>query len=163
MSDLLYQGSPSLWRSHPFGSLVAILLLLLGVWIALTGQVPYLSAWLATAAITPGFDLRLAGYALMLIAALILLGWWLATLVDRLEIRRHEIVWTHGLLARQYTEINMASVRTMRINQSLLQRLLDAGDLVIFTAGDQPELAIHGLPRPREVREHIKRQTRGGD
>ncbi|TVQ87852.1 MAG: PH domain-containing protein [Chromatiaceae bacterium] len=163
MSDLLYQGSPSLWRTHPFGSLLAILALLLGAWIGLTGQVPYLSAWLAAQAITIPFDQRQLGYALTLIAVLVLIGWWFATLVDRLEIRRHEIIWTHGLLARQYTEINMASVRTMRINQSLLQRLLNAGDLVIFTAGDEPELAVRGLPRPREVREHIKRQSRGGD
>jgi uncharacterized membrane protein YdbT with pleckstrin-like domain len=88
-----------------------------------------------------------------------LLRWWLSTLSDQLEIRRNEIIWTHGLLNKNYTETNMASVRTVRVTQTLFQRLVGAGDLVIYTTGDDPELAIRGLPRPNEIREHIKRQS----
>ncbi|MEN8176496.1 MAG: PH domain-containing protein, partial [Pseudomonadota bacterium] len=67
-----------------------------------------------------------------------------------------EIVHSHGLISKNYTEISMASVRTVKVSQSLLQRLLDAGDVAIYTAGDQPELVVRGLPNPGEVREFIK-------
>ena len=43
MSKLLYQANPSVWRTHPFGTLVAWLLVFAGIYIAATGQIPYVS------------------------------------------------------------------------------------------------------------------------
>jgi hypothetical protein len=40
--------------------------------------------------------------------------------------------------------------------------MLNAGDLVIYTTGDEPELSIQGLPRPGDIREYIKGHTGGG-
>lgn len=167
MSKLLYQAHPSVWRSHPFGALVALLVVLAGAFIALTGQVPYLSPLLAPhlSPLLAGVELpswvspRIIGYALIAVGLLRLLLWWIAARFDHLEIRENELIWTHGFLNKNYTETNMASIRTVRVHQSLFQRLMNAGDLVIFTTGDQPELAVNGLPRPNEIREHIKRQS----
>jgi len=161
MSEILYKARPSVWRTHPFGTIVCILLILLGAYIAVTAQVPYLAALQAQTqlALPAAFDPRWIGYGLLVIGVLPLLRWWLSTLSDQLEIRRNEIIWTHGLLNKNYTETNMASVRTVRVTQTLFQRLVGAGDLVIYTTGDDPELAIRGLPRPNEIREHIKRQS----
>jgi uncharacterized membrane protein YdbT with pleckstrin-like domain len=161
MSKLLYQAHPSVWRTHPFGTLVAFVVILAGGYVALTGRIPYLADLLQGVALPAWLDLRYVGYALIAIGLLRLLGWWLAARFDRLEINDREIVWTHGFLNKNYTETNMASIRTVRVHQSLLQRILNAGDLVIFTTGDEPELAIKGLPRPSEIREHIKRQSGG--
>ncbi|MCF7985142.1 MAG: PH domain-containing protein [Thiohalocapsa sp.] len=161
MSKLLYEANPSVWRTHPFGTLVALLLVLAGAYVALTAQIPYLSALLEGVSLPVWLDIRYVGYALIAFGLLRLLGWWLAARFDQLQIHEHEIVWTHGFLNKHYTETNMSSIRTVRIHQSLLQRILNAGDLVIFTTGDEPELAIKGLPRPNEIREHIKRQSAG--
>lgn len=158
MSKLLYEANPSVWRTHPFGTLVALLFVLAGGYVALTGQIPYLSELLAGTELPAWLDLRYIGYALIAFGLLRLLGWWLAARFDHLQIYDNEIVWTHGFLNKHYTETNMASIRTVRVHQSLLQRILNAGDLVIFTTGDEPELAVKGLPRPSEIREHIKRQ-----
>jgi len=88
-----------------------------------------------------------------------LLYWYLQTKADHLIIRADELVWTRGLINKQYTEVNMSAIRTVRVNQSLLQRMLNAGDITIFTAGDEPELVINGMPNPEEIREHIKGQV----
>lgn len=93
------------------------------------------------------------------VGILLLLYWYLQTKADHLLIKTDEVVWTHGLINKQYTEVNMSSIRTVRVSQSLLQRILNAGDIAIFTAGDQPELVIKGLPNPEEIREHIKGQA----
>ena len=61
-----------------------------------------------------------------------LLVWWIATKIDHLKVTDDEIIWTHGLLSKQYTEINMSSVRTVRVAQSLLQRIMNAGDVLEF-------------------------------
>jgi uncharacterized membrane protein YdbT with pleckstrin-like domain len=159
MSDVLYQARPSMWRTHPFGTLFYLLLLGLGGYIALTGTIPYLTPYIDPLPLPEAVGIEYLGYALIVLSLLVLLGWWLGSLFDHLKITQHDIVWTHGLLSKEYTETNMASVRTVRVNQSLLQRIVGAGDLVIFTTGDEPELSLRGLPRPNEIREHIKRQS----
>jgi uncharacterized membrane protein YdbT with pleckstrin-like domain len=147
---------------HPFGTLVAWLLVLAGVYIAVTGSVPYLSEVLAGRELPAWARLSYLGYVLIAWGLLQLFGWWIKALFDRLEITEREIVWTHGFLNKQYTETNMNSVRTVRVRQSLLQRMLNAGDLVIYTTGDEPELTIKGLPRPGEIRELIKARSAEG-
>lgn len=159
MSEVLYKANPSIWRSHPFGALVAWVLIGFGVLIAVTDTIPFLPESMRPLQLPDGVEVRWLGYALLALGLFQLLRWWLATLMDQLEINAHELIWTHGLLSKEYTEINMGSVRTVRIQQSLFQRIVGAGDLQIFTAGDSPELTIRGLPRPQEIRQHIKRQS----
>jgi hypothetical protein len=36
---------------------------------------------------------------------------------------------------------------------------MDAGDIAIYTTGDDPELVVKGLPKPGAIREHIKGQA----
>ncbi len=125
MSEVLYEANPSLVRMYPFGTILAVLLIPVGVGI------------------------------------LLLLYWYLQTKADKLIIKDDEIVWIHGLISKQYTEINMSSVRTVRISQSLFQRIVNAGNVEIYTAGDNPEVVIKGLPNPDQIREFIKGQAAG--
>ena len=120
MSEILYEEHPSMIRSHPLGTVIAILLIPIGVGI------------------------------------LILLYWYVTMKADKLTIKDNEVIWTHGLLNKKYVEINMSSIRTTRVEQSLLQRMMNAGKVEIFTAGDQPELSVNGLPNPDKIREVIK-------
>ncbi len=161
MSQTLYAANPSVWRMRPFGTFIAWLLVLFGAYVAITGSIPYVSALLAEVQLPAWADVRYIGYALLAWGLLQLIGWWLSARFDHLEITGNALVWTHGFLNKQYTETNMASVRTVRVKQSLLQRLLNAGDLVIYTTGDDPELVIKGLPRPGEIRALIKQQSGG--
>ena len=120
MSEILYESHPSMIRMYPVGTVVAILLIPLGIGI------------------------------------LILLWWWINTKADKLTVKADEIIWEHGLINKQYTELSMNALRSVRMKQSLLQRMLNAGDVKIYTAGDSPELVIKGLPDPNRIREHIK-------
>jgi uncharacterized membrane protein YdbT with pleckstrin-like domain len=161
MSTPLYAANPSVWRMRPFGTLIAWLLILVGAYIALTGQIPYLSQQLASVELPAWANPRYVGLLLIAWGALQLLGWWVTARFDRLEITARELVWTHGFLNKQYTETNMSSIRTTQVKQSLLQRFLNAGDVMVFTTGDEPELVIRGLPRPGEIRALIKQQSGG--
>lgn len=120
MSEILYESHPSMIRMYPFGTVLAILLIPLGIGI------------------------------------LVLLWWWLSTKADKLTVKADEIIWEHGLINKQYTELSMNALRSVRVKQSLLQRMLNAGDVAIYTAGDDPELVIKGLPEPNRIREYIK-------
>lgn len=152
MSEILYQASPSMVRMKPFGTFLVMLLILAGVVLLVGGQ-PLLSAQGLPDG--NGQIMRLVAIAVIVLGLLRLFSWWLSTKFDRLVIKSNEIVWTHGLLTKQYTEVSMSSVRTVRVSQSILQRIMNAGDVAIYTAGDAPELVIKGLPNPEAIREHI--------
>lgn len=142
MSEILYEAHPSMIRMNPFSTVVAIL----AVPIAAFGSVLF------------GPPLALALIPVAGGAILVLLYWYVSTKQDHLTIKEDEIVWEHGLINKRYTEINMSSVRTAQVSQNLLQRILDAGDVAIYTAGDKPELVVRGLPHPNAIREYIKGQ-----
>jgi uncharacterized membrane protein YdbT with pleckstrin-like domain len=143
LSEILYDANPSMVRMNPFGAILAILAIPLG----------------SVGSVVLGPPLAFALIPVAGGAVLLLLYWYLVTKMDHLVIKQDEIVLTHGLLTKQYTEINMSSVRTVKISQTLLQRIMDAGDVAIYTAGDQPELVVKGLPDPTAIREHIKGQA----
>ena len=157
MSQVLYEASPSLVRMNPFGSVLLILALVGGVILATPPVAGGLSASLA-------LDSRfvsLAGLAVAALAFLWLLVWFVKTKMDHLVIKADEIVWTHGLLSKQYTEIAQTSIRTVRVQQSILQRLMGAGDVLIYMAGDMPEVLIRGLPEPEKLRQYTSASERG--
>ena len=156
MSNILYEANPSMVRMHPLGTVLVSLSIVFGVLLAVAGK-----PLLATLGIPIG-DGRISGIigiALVVIGFVVLVSWWISTKVDRLVIKENEIVWTHGLIDKQYTEIHMSSVRTVRVSQGILQRIMDAGDVTIFTSGDAPELVVKGLPNPGAIRDHIKAET----
>lgn len=153
MSNVLYEASPSMVRINPLGTVLAIALTLFGVVLAVApGSV---LAALPIPLVGDGVA-GIVGIALVVLGCVRLLSWWIATKADRLVIKADEIVWTHGLFNKQYTEINMGSVRTVRVSQSILQRVMDAGDVAIFTSGDLPELVVKGLPNPGAIRDYVK-------
>lgn len=159
MSGNRYDAHPSLLRMRPFATLLAILLLCGGILVAVLGtQLP-------VHLIAPQIDdrmVKMTGIAVFAAATLQLLIWWISTRSDRLIITEDELIWTHGLLNKQYTEISMTSVRTVRVSQSLFQRIMNAGDIQVFTAGDNPELMVRGLPDPARIRELVKAPAPGG-
>jgi len=159
MSNVLYEASPSLVRMNPIGTVFMFLLVVVGVAVAVAGS--QIVGMLGVP--VPDLDARVfgvVGIALAVIGSFRLLSWWVSTKVDHLKIKEDELVWTHGLLNKQYVEISTSSVRTVRVNQSILQRLMNAGDVTIFTSGDAPELVVRGLPDPDAIREHIKGDAR---
>jgi uncharacterized membrane protein YdbT with pleckstrin-like domain len=160
MSEVRYDAHPSLIRTRPFATLLTLALLILGVAAALLGkQVLPGGLPLELARAVEGIDDRMVqvgGLAIFAIAFLRLLIWWVATRSDRLKVTGDELIWTHGLLNKEYTEIDLGSVRTVKVSQSLFQRLVGAGDVTVFTTGDLPELVVRGLPEPNRIRELVK-------
>jgi len=95
------------------------------------------------------------------IGILALLWMYLLTKMDKLTITKDELVWVHGLINKDYTEIALTSVRSVRVSQTLLQRILNAGNVSVYTAGDEPELVIKGLPNPDKIRDLINGKSLG--
>ena len=92
----------------------------------------------------------------VVIGVIILVVWYLKCRSTKLEINGDEIILEQGLLSKDRTELNTSSIRTVKISQSLMNRLFGVGTLSFFTAGDTPEIQVDGMPRPEVFRELVK-------
>ncbi len=96
------------------------------------------------------------------IGIIILLYWYLQTKASKLSITEHDILYEKGLLSKERSEIGIKGVRTVTVKQSFFNRIFGVGAIEIFTAGDDPEISVKGLPDPNKVRELIKARQNGG-
>ena len=71
---------------------------------------------------------------------------------DRLITRR-------GVIAKQSREIPLERINDVAFNQSILDRALGAGDLLIESAGERGQSRIKNVRRPEEVQLMIYKET----
>ena len=87
---------------------------------------------------------------------LILLYWYLMCKSTKLSVYDNEVLYEKGLLSKERSEVNISSIRTIKVKQSFFNRIFGVGTIEIYTAGDNPEFVAVGLPDPNEVRDLIK-------
>ena len=88
----------------------------------------------------------------VIVGALFLLAWHLATRSNRLTIEGGRVRHRQGLLSKRVKEVAIGKVRAVEVDQTLLQRMTDVGRIHLFTTGDEPEFILGGLPRPYDVK-----------
>lgn len=87
-----------------------------------------------------------------LVGIVAILVWWLRCKGERLALSERMVLMERGLLAKQRTEVALSSIRSIRITQSLGQRIMGIGHVEMFSAGDIAEIAIRSMPRPDRIR-----------
>ncbi|WP_372748230.1 PH domain-containing protein [Litorivivens sp.] len=90
------------------------------------------------------------------IGIIIFLVWYMKCKATKLQISGGEICLEQGLLSKDRTEVDVRTVRTVKVYQSFMNRMLGVGDVSVFTAGDEAEIYARGMPRPQEFRDIIK-------
>jgi uncharacterized membrane protein YdbT with pleckstrin-like domain len=90
------------------------------------------------------------------VGLIILLWWHLKNKASKLIITDDTILYEKGLLSKERSEIDIDSVRTVKIKQSFFNRIFGVGAIEIYTAGDAPEIIAAGMPDPNRVRELVR-------
>lgn len=108
-----------------------------------------------------GFILALLLILAFGIGLIILLVWHLRNKSSKLSVYENDILYEKGLLSKERSEISISSVRTIKVKQSFFNRLFGVGSVEIYTAGDNPEIMVSGLPDPNRIRELIKKRQNG--
>ena len=122
----VYSEHPAMFRNHPLGFVLAIVL------IAAFG-----------------------------VGILILMVWFLKCKATRLEFAGNDLILERGLLSKERTEMNVSTVRTVKVQQSFFNRVFGVGTISVFTAGDDAEIQVAGIPRPHDLRDLIKAHQAG--
>lgn len=89
------------------------------------------------------------------IGILILIVWYISTKAQSLTVTSQDVLYERGILSKSRSELRLSSIRSVRVHQTLFQRIFGTGDIEIYTAGDSPEVTAKGMPDPNEVRELI--------
>jgi uncharacterized membrane protein YdbT with pleckstrin-like domain len=122
-----------------------------GVAVALLAVVAY---WLSDTRYLPGFW-RYTAYALALVAAVLLIRqcfeWW----ITEIAVTNRRVIYKKGLIQRETNEMNMDKVESVQINQSILGRMLDYGDVTILGTGEGIFKTLRTIARPIELRNSI--------
>lgn len=72
---------------------------------------------------------------------------------ERVSMRR-------GVFSKENIEVEMRLIRTVRVDQTFVDRIFNCGILKIYTAGDLPDIEQGGLPNPTKLRT-VLRAARG--
>jgi uncharacterized membrane protein YdbT with pleckstrin-like domain len=98
--------------------------------------------------------------ALILVAAavgvLILLWWYLQCKSTKLEADAKTVMLERGLLSKERIELDIDKVRTVKVYQSLFNRIFGVGRISVYTSGDAAEFEVSGMPDPHRFRELVK-------
>lgn len=73
------------------------------------------------------------------------------------------LIYRHGVLAKRGIEIPLERVNTVFFAQSILERILRAGDLVIESAGERGQQSFSNVRRPSEVQNEIYKQMEANE
>jgi uncharacterized membrane protein YdbT with pleckstrin-like domain len=121
-----------------------------GVAVALLAVVAY---WFSETRYLTGIW-RYTAYALALVAVVLLIQQWLQLWVTEIAVTNRRVIYKKGLVRRQTNEMNMDKVESVQINQSILGRMLDYGDVTILGTGEGFE-TLRTIARPIELRNSI--------
>lgn len=96
--------------------------------------------------------------AVLTVAGLWLLGRYLRWVTTRLVVTNTRIVERRGLLGRTGREIPLSALCDIGYHQSLFERIIGAGDVVIESAGRDSAEVFPDLPHPAAIHNEIYAQ-----
>ncbi|MGP1346074.1 MAG: PH domain-containing protein [Phycisphaerales bacterium] len=138
---------PSIWRGKPFSSLA--------LWIA-----PVLIAGLARFVMFKDMSWGATGITFLVVAVLawgfFLWEWLFFSLARSLKVTNKRVLERTGLLSRRSSEVLHEHIRSVAVDQTLLQRIFNLGTLAISSsASDANEIHMKDVPQPHKVKEVI--------
>ena len=78
-------------------------------------------------------------------------------------ITTDRLIYRHGVLAKHGIEIPLERVNTVFFSQSILERVLSSGDLVIESAGEQGRQSFSNVRKPSAVQNEIYKQMEANE
>jgi uncharacterized membrane protein YdbT with pleckstrin-like domain len=98
------------------------------------------------------------------VAALLVLNvlWLLARLAKwattNFVVTSDRLIYRSGVLAKQGKEIPLERLNDISFNQSIFERMLGSGDLMIESGGERGQQLFTDIPKPARVQNEIHRQ-----
>jgi hypothetical protein len=133
-----------MFRRYPARCLVYLLLVVApisgGIWLILRG-------W----PISGAACVTLAGFVLCRLVV-----WWLRMRRTTVTVTNQSCVLESGIFSRQAMAIDLPAVTDIQVKQSLLNRLLNVGDLVAsHDNGEMQQVVLMAVPAPKKIADRL--------
>ena len=150
-AETIFEGPPS-WRS--------ILDFYLKAAIAIAILVGLIA--LGTSLFGDGVDTALVVIVAVVLGAIAILAGFIKRVATRYTITNRRLNIKHGIVSRDVQETRLERVQDVRYSQSVLQRILQIGDVDFDTAADDPtSFVFAGVAQPEDIVELVHRATHG--
>ncbi len=113
-----------------------------GIVVALLAVVAYWRGW------------EYVAYAFALVAVGLVVQQWFQWWVTEIAVTDRRVIYKKGFIRRQTNEMNMDKVESVKIDQSIIGRMLDYGNVKILGTGEGFE-TLRTIPSPIELRNSI--------
>jgi uncharacterized membrane protein YdbT with pleckstrin-like domain len=126
----------------------------LALWVIAIVLLAFIAPWSQASA-----GLSLAGWIAVATpftvgAFLLVRHWWLRWITE-VAVTDRRIIYQTGFINRFTVEMNMDKVVSVDVEQTILGRLLNYGDIRIQGAGDEPMRPLLNIDRPIDFRNHV--------
>jgi uncharacterized membrane protein YdbT with pleckstrin-like domain len=99
--------------------------------------------------------------ALLVLTAVWLVIRYLNWLTTNFVITSNRLIFRHGVIGKSGIEIPLERVNNVNFNQSMFERLLGAGDLLIESGGEDGQQRFTDIRHPAQVQNLIHAQMEG--
>jgi uncharacterized membrane protein YdbT with pleckstrin-like domain len=96
--------------------------------------------------------------ALIVVSALWLVGRYMKWMTTHFVITSHRLIFRSGVMAKAGIEIPLERVNNVNFHQSIFERLLGAGDLLIESGGEDGQSRFADIRHPDRVQRLINSQ-----
>jgi uncharacterized membrane protein YdbT with pleckstrin-like domain len=114
--------------------------------------------WATGVSGTGGDVLRIIVIALIVVAAIWLIVRYLKWITTYFVITSHRLIFRTGVLGKSGIEIPLERINNVNFHQSILERLLGAGDLLIESGGEDGQSRYTDIRHPDRVQRLIHAQ-----
>jgi uncharacterized membrane protein YdbT with pleckstrin-like domain len=117
-----------------------------------------LAVLIAVAAGDVGDWALLAASGVVIAALLWFAGRYTRWATTNFVLTSDRLVFRSGVIAKRGVEIPLERINTVFSHQSILERVLRAGDIVVESGGEQGRESFADIPRPSDVQNEIYKQ-----
>ena len=96
--------------------------------------------------------------AVLAVAVVFLLARYVRWTTTNFVVTNERLIHREGVLAKKGIEIPLDRVQTIRFNQSIFERMLGAGDLLIESAGENGQNTFTDIRKPNMVQQIVYRE-----
>ena len=90
----------------------------------------------------------------ILVAILLALRAWFLRWMTEIVVTDRRVIYVHGLIQRHSVEVHMDKIESVDVDQSVLGRMFDYGDVTIRGTGSTME-PLRGVDRPIAFRNEV--------
>ena len=101
---------------------------------------------------------RIAAIVAVVVAAIWLLIRWAKWANTNFVVTTDRVVYRSGVIAKHGREIPLERLNDISFHQSIFERVIGAGDLMIESGGERGQQTFSNIPKPSRVQNEIYRQ-----